>query len=155
MYKRRRPEWSVCVPLVSEARWNEMKEIGLLSGGRRPRGAFPRLQWTFERVGPAGAAGSAGEPVMYGKQALRESFDEMAKQQTVTLKDLQPFTAYEYLLTETQTARMQELGKELYLSATRKRQACLQMKEKEKKAKKNKTDTQSERMRVRGLFSSK
>ena len=92
---------------------------------------------------------------MYGKQALHDSFDTVSKQTHITLKDLAPFTAYEWLLTEPQKTRFADIGKELYLSAAKKRHASLQTKVQERKGKRQKLDSQSELTRVRSLFTSR
>ena len=92
---------------------------------------------------------------LHGAQALQESFDEVAKNENIGLKDLQPFTAYEWLLTDVQKTKFQEIGKQLYLSAAKKRHATMVSKDKEKRAKKLRVDDRSEADRVKSLFTSR
>ena len=113
-----------------------------------------RLQWTFVRELPAEASGSGAEIALFGKQALQESFAIMAAQTDLSLKDLSPFTAYEWLLSDEQKVKFAEIGKHLYHNAAKKRHATMQSKAQERRAKQRKVDNDSEIERVRSLFTS-
>ena len=106
-------------------------------------------------MGEAAASGSGEKVPMHGTLALSDSFDKMCKSENIGLKDLAPLTAYEWLLSDEQKKKFQEIGKDLYMSAAHKRHASVAMKSQEKKAKRARADDVSETERVRSLFTSR